>query len=180
MRLSKYHKYAFHSKHRKIEYIIISRVAGAFDYPKGNTLSWKKLLGLSKAVFSLWFSAISTCQQPQRRSNDEKHVEKWSVSRASSMRCIGYTSFCMTLLCRRQQMQNRSEPSFFQTKSTGLDQGLDVSRATPLICISLTCSCITFRSAFETRNGRWRSIPASPLSIRCFSSFDFPSPDDEA
>lgn len=67
--------------------------------------------------------AILFCHYPLAKSNIAKYLAPRSNSKTLSIRRSGYTSFLSTAFSCRYSTQNRQDPSFFQTKTTGEAQG---------------------------------------------------------
>ena len=117
----------------------LEKVAGALQRPKGtwlNSNNWPLLV--QKAIFSFSRSWIGTCQYPLLRSRVEDQQAPCSVSRRSSKRGMGCSSFTVAALSYLKSTQNRRLPSYFFTMMTGVAQGLLEGRMTPLDSICWT------------------------------------------
>ena len=114
-----------------------------------------------KAVRGLIASVSSTCQYPDCKSRLAKIVAPSKQSKESSILGRLCASLIVQLLSFLKSIQNHRLPSFLQTNSTGLAQGLVDCCITPMSNIS--CKC------FLTSSYWWGGI-LQYLSLKSVSS----------
>ena len=120
--------------------ISLRKVAGALvrsngilshsQNPKGPTV---------KAVSCLDILSISTCRYLLLRSRDINMTDPPRQSSVSSILGRLYASLIVHELSLQRSMQNLNDPSFFQTNTTALAQGLLDFLIDPISSISLRC-----------------------------------------
>src|SRR6266498_4266863 len=100
------------------------KVAGALERPKGILFHSNSLQGVIKAVSSLDFGSISTCQYLLAKSSEVNHPAPPKLANISVCRGIGYWFFLVTSFVFLKSRHIRQLPSFFPTITIGVAQGL--------------------------------------------------------
>ena len=100
------------------------KVAGALQRPKGILFHSNSPQGVIKAVTSLDFSSISTCQYPLAKSSEVNHPAPLKLANISVCRGIGYWFFLVTSLVFLKSKHICQLPSFLSTITIGVAQGL--------------------------------------------------------
>src|SRR6266498_1480551 len=100
------------------------KVAGALQRSKGILFHSNSLQGVIKAVTSLDFGSIFTCQYPLAKSSEVNHPAPLKLTNISVWRGIGYWFFLMTSLVFLKSKHIRQLPSFLPTITIRVAQGL--------------------------------------------------------
>ena len=145
-------------------------VPGALQSPNGMTQNCYSPCGVAKAVFSRSAGSGSTCQYPLAKSSVKNHLAAPSVSSVSSIHGRAWASFFVTWFSFQKSTQNRVDPSFFLTSTTGDDQGPWAGSIIFLDSIWSTRLCISPLWLKGSFLGGCRIGAASPVSIRCFTT----------
>src|SRR6266545_1535420 len=117
-----------------------------------------------KAVTSLDFGSISTCQYPLAKSSEVNHPAPPKLANISVCRGIGYWFFLVTSLVLLKSKHIRRLLSFLPTITIGVAQGLIDSLMIPFFNSSSSSSLSHFRSLWSI--GRHPCVIGVELS-RC-------------
>src|SRR6266540_2744154 len=100
------------------------KVAGVLQRPKGILFHLNSPQGVIKAVTSLDFGFISTCQYPLAKSSEVNHPAPPKLANISVCQGIGYWFFLVTSFVFLKSRHIHRLPSFFPTITIGVAQGL--------------------------------------------------------
>src|SRR6266540_363767 len=124
MMSSKYTRMNFLRYFLNTSFINRWKVAGALQSPKSILFHSNSPQGVMKAVTSLDFDSISTCQYPLAKSNEVNHPAPLKLANISVCHGIRYWFFLVTLLVFLKSKHIRRLPSFLPTITIGVAQGL--------------------------------------------------------
>src|SRR6266542_1872451 len=124
MILSKYTRTNFSRYFLNTWFIKRWKVAEALQRLKGILFHSNSPQRVIKAVTSLDFSFISTCQYPLAKSSEVNHPAPPKLANISVCRGIGYWFFLVTSLVFLKSRHIRRLPSFLPTITIGVAQGL--------------------------------------------------------
>src|SRR6266545_8209724 len=122
------------------------KVAGILQRLKGILFHSNSLQGVMKAITSLDFDSISTCQYPLAKSSKVNHPAPPKLANISVCRGIGYWFFLVTSLVFLKSRHIRRLPSFLPTITIGVAQGLIDSLMMPFSSNSSSSFLSQFRS----------------------------------
>src|SRR6266542_2086328 len=122
--LSKYTRTNFPRYFLNTSFINRWKVAGALQRPKGILFPSNSSQGVMKAVTSLDFGFISTCQYPLAKSSEVNHPAPPKLANISVCQGIGYWFFLVTSLVFLKSRHILRLPSFLLTITIGVAQGL--------------------------------------------------------
>ncbi len=114
------------------------KVAGALQRPKGILFYSNSPQGVIKAITSLDFSSISTCQYPLAKSSEINYLASPKLANISVYRGIGYWFFLVTSFVFLKSKHIHQLPSFLSMITIGVTQGLIDSLMIPFSNSSLS------------------------------------------
>ncbi len=125
------------------------KVAGALQRPKGILFHSNSPQRVIKAVTSLDFDSISTCQYPLAKSSEVNHPAPPKLANISVCRGIRYWFFLVTSLVLLKSKHIRQLPSFLPMITIGVAQGLIDSLMIPFSSNSSSSLLSQFRSLWS-------------------------------
>src|SRR6266542_6763166 len=149
MMLSKYIRTNFLRYFLNTWFINHWKVAGALQRPKGILFHSNSLQGVIKAVTSLDFSSISTCQYLLAKSSEVNHPAPPKLANISVCQGMGYWFFLVTSLVFLKSKHMRQLPSFLPTITIGVAQGLIDSLMMPFSSNSSSSFLSQFQSLWS-------------------------------
>ena len=131
------------------------KVAEALQSPKGILFHSNSPQGVMKAVTSLDFGSISTCQYPLAKSSEVNHPAPPKLANISVCQGIGYWFFLVTSFVFLKSRHIHRLPSFFPTITIGVAQGLIDSLMMPFSSNSSSSFLSQFQSLWSIGRHPW-------------------------